>query len=533
MPTSILNTRRKTWLGAAAIAALIAGGAIESGVIAPSLPARAEMLSLDKPVQAAPSFAEVVERVKPAVVSVRVRTENVADRGDSPSSGMPGLDDNDPLREFFRRFRGEERGSGGGEERRFGGGDERRFGGGEGRGEDRRWGRGDERGQGRPGPRRYGQSQGSGFFITGDGYVVTNNHVVDNAGSVEVVMDDGRTLSARVVGTDPKTDLALLKVDEGGDFPHVRLATDKARIGDWVVAIGNPFGLGGTVTAGIVSALGRNIGAGPYDDFIQIDAAVNRGNSGGPTFNLKGEVVGVNTAIASPSGGNVGIAFAIPASVADKVVADLKDNGRVTRGFIGVQIQPVTKEIADAMGLKDARGALVAEAVKDSPAGRAGIRTGDAIVAVDGEPIRDARALSLKIASYGPGKKVPVTVWRDGKEQTVTVEIGGQEGERRTRADVRPGRADEAQPRLGLQLAPAQSGEDGVAVAEVDPRSPAAEKGIRKGDIILDIGGRTVSTPEDARSAVEAARKDGRKTVLMRVKGQEGVRFVAIPFAAS
>jgi serine protease Do len=260
---------------------------------------------------------------------------------------------------------------------------------------------------------------------------------------------------------------------------------------------------------------------------------VNRGNSGGPTFNLAGEVVGVNTAIASPSGGNVGIAFAIPASVAEKVVADLRDDGKVTRGFIGVQIQPVTKEIADAIGLKEARGALVAEATPDSPAARAGIRTGDAIVAVDGERIRDARALSLKIASYAPGKSVPVTVWRDGKEQTVTVEVGGQDGERRTRADAGPARSDEGQARLGLQLAPAEGGEDGVAVAEVDPRSPAAEKGIRKGDVILDVGGRTVSRPDDVRSAVEAARRDGRKIVLMRVKGREGVRFVAVPFATS
>src|SRR5918997_1617356 len=412
MSVSTLSKRRKAWLGAAALTALVAGGAIESGIVAPSLPARAEMLSLDKPIQAAPSFGDVVERVKPAVVSVRVKAQNVADRGERMQFGMPDLGEDHPLSEFFRRFRGdEERGS---------------------RREERRWAPGEEREQPRPGPRRFGQSQGSGFFISADGFVVTNNHVVDNAGSVEIVMDDGRTFNARVIGTDPKTDLALLKVDEGGDFPHVRLATEKPRIGDWVVAIGNPFGLGGTVTAGIVSAHGRNIGAGPYDDFLQIDAAVNRGNSGGPTFNVKGEVVGVNTAIASPSGGNVGIAFAIPASVAEKVVADLKDDGKVTRGFIGVHIQPVTKEIADAIGLKETRGALVADTTRDSPAAKAGIRTGDAIIAVDGEPIKDARALSLKIASYAPGKSVPLTVWRDGKERTVTIEVGGQEGAART-----------------------------------------------------------------------------------------------------
>jgi len=403
MSVSTLTRRRKAWLGAAALAALMAGGALESGVLAPSQPARAEMLSLDRPVQAAPSFGDVVERVKPAVVSVRVKAQTVADRGESRSFGMPDLDQDHPLRDFFRRFRGdEERGSE--------------------RGDQRRWGRGEEREPSRPGPRRFGQSQGSGFFISADGYAVTNNHVVDNAGSVEIVMDDGRTLDAKVVGTDSKTDIALLKA-EGADFPHVRFAPDKTRIGDWVVAIGNPFGLGGTVTAGIVSAHGRNIGAGPYDDFIQIDAAVNRGNSGGPTFNLKGEVVGVNTAIASPSGGSVGIAFSIPANVAEKVIADLRDDGKVTRGFIGVHIQPVTKEIADAIGLKETRGALVSDTTRDSPAEKAGIRTGDAIIAVDGEPIKDARALSLKIASYAPGKSVRMTVMRDGRERTVTIEV--------------------------------------------------------------------------------------------------------------
>ncbi len=526
MSVSTLTKRRKAWLGAAAVAALVAGGALESGVVSPSSPARAEMLSLDRPVQAAPSFGEVVDRVKPAVVSVRVRAQNVADRGDSRSFsfGMPDLDGDHPLREFFRRFGGEERGSERGDQRRWGQGEERD--------QQRRFGRGEERDGQRPGPRRFGQSQGSGFFISGDGYIVTNNHVVDNASSVEIVMDDGRTLDAEVVGTDPKTDIALLKA-EGADFPHVRFAPEKTRIGDWVVAIGNPFGLGGTVTAGIVSAHGRNIGAGPYDDFIQIDAAVNRGNSGGPTFNLKGEVVGVNTAIASPSGGNVGIAFAIPASVSEKVVSDLKDDGKVTRGFIGVQIQPVTKEIADAIGLKETRGALVAETTKDSPAAKAGIRSGDAIVAVDGERIKDARALSMKIASYAPGKSVPVTVWRDGSERTLTIEVGGQDGDRRTRADAGSSRTDDGQARLGLQLAPAQDGEEGVVIAEVDPQSPAAEKGVRKGDVILDVAGQAVSRPQDVRSAVEATRKDGRKAVLMRVKSRDGVRFVAVPFATT
>jgi serine protease Do len=384
--------RTAKWLGAAAVAALIAGGAVESGLVA-STPAHAELRSMAQPVQGAPSFADVIERVKPAVVAVKVKVQNASANDDDDSEGQqfsaPDLPPGHPMERFFRQFRD------------------------------------GERGQRQERPRRFGQSLGSGFFISADGYVVTNNHVVQNGSEVEITMDDGKTLDAKVVGTDSKTDLALLKV-EGSDFPYVRLAGQKARIGDWVVAIGNPFGLGGTVTAGIVSAQHRDIGAGPYDDFIQIDASVNKGNSGGPTFNLSGEVVGVNTAIFSPSGGNVGIAFAIPASTVDQVVTALKDKGSVTRGFIGVQMQPVTKEIAEAIGLKEAKGALVAEAMKDGPAAKAGVRTGDTIIAVDGEPVREAKDLSRKVAQVVPGKTLSLTLWREGKERTVTLEVASQ-----------------------------------------------------------------------------------------------------------
>jgi serine protease Do len=386
--------RTAKWLGAAAVAALIAGGAVESGLVAPN-PAHAELRSMAQPVQGVPSFADVIDRVKPAVVAVKVKVQNVADRDDDDESqqfSMPDLPPGHPMERFFRQFRDGQDGS---------------------------------RGQRQQRPRQFGQSLGSGFFISADGYVVTNNHVVDKASEVQVTMDDGKVLDAKVVGTDSKTDLALLKV-EGKDFPYVQMAPQKARIGDWVVAIGNPFGLGGTVTAGIVSAQHRDIGAGPYDDFIQIDASVNKGNSGGPTFNLAGEVVGVNTAIFSPSGGNVGIAFAIPANTVEQVVASLKDKGSVTRGFIGVQMQPVTKEIAEAIGLKEPKGALVAEAIKDGPAAKAGIKTGDTIVAVDGEPVREAKDLSRKVAKVAPGKSVSVTVYRDGKERTVTLEVASQ-----------------------------------------------------------------------------------------------------------
>ncbi|MGX5732842.1 Do family serine endopeptidase [Bosea thiooxidans] len=347
----------------------------------------AQPIQLSGAQTALPSFADLVEKVKPAVVSVRVKTQVASAEGEQSLEDLPP-----ELRRFFREF-----------------------------GEDAR----PRRPMPRPQPHQ-GMAQGSGFFVSQDGYVVTNNHVVENAAEVELVTDSGKTLAAKVIGTDPRTDLALLKVKDGGDFPFVKLAGGKARIGDWVLAIGNPFGLGGTVTAGIVSAQGRDIGSGPYDDFIQIDAPINRGNSGGPTFNQNGEVVGVNTAIYSPSGGNVGIAFAIPASTVKQVVDQLKTDGKVARGFIGVQIQPVTNEMAEAIGLKEAKGALVAEAQGDGPAAKAGIRRGDTITAVNGDAIKDARDLSRKIAGFAPGTKATITVFREGKSREVTFEVGRQ-----------------------------------------------------------------------------------------------------------
>jgi serine protease Do len=382
--------KRGALLAGAAVVGLGLAAGLTDVTLMSSRGAFAQPIQLSGVQNQLPSFADVVEHVKPAVVSVRVKARVAAANDEDSPAGIEGLPPGHPLERFFRRF-GEE-------------------------------------GQGPQGrvPPRIQQAQGSGFFVSQDGYVVTNNHVVQNAVEVQLVTDDGKTLTAKVIGTDPRTDLALLKVNESGNYPFVQLAAAKPRIGDWVLAVGNPFGLGGTVTAGIVSAQGRDIGSGPYDDFIQIDAAVNRGNSGGPTFNQKGEVVGVNTAIYSPSGGNVGIAFAIPAATVQNVVEALKKDGSVARGFIGVQIQPVTSEVADAIGLKDAQGALVAAADASGPASKAGIRRGDTILAVNGEKITDARELSRKIASFAPGTKTSLTVWRDGKERVISFEVGKQ-----------------------------------------------------------------------------------------------------------
>src|ERR1700674_1547990 len=341
---------------------------------------------------------------------------------------------------------------------------------------------------GRPQGRGMMTGQGSGFFISADGYAVTNNHVVDKADEVQVTTDDGKTYTAKVIGTDPKSDLALIKV-EGGNFPYVKLADAQPRIGDWVLAVGNPFGLGGTVTAGIVSARGRDIGAGPYDDFIQIDAPVNKGNSGGPTFDVDGAVIGVNTAIYSPSGGSVGIAFAIPADTVKSVVAQLQDKGSVTRGWIGVQIQPVTADIADSLGLKQAEGALVAEPQEGSPAAKAGIKSGDVIVTLNGEPVRDARTLARRISSLAPGTSIKLGVNRGSKEEQLSLVLGELPKDRQARASTQENRESPSTdlPRLGLSLAPAAgvsgTGGQGVVVTQVEQDGAAAAHGFKTGDV--------------------------------------------------
>ncbi|MFA5955917.1 Do family serine endopeptidase [Hyphomicrobium sp.] len=436
---------------------------------------------------AVPSFADLVQRVKPAVVSVFVKAEQVDDVSDTPEQGenpfqglpfQPGPQSQDQ--------------------------------------------------NGRPQPHLM-QAQGSGFFISADGYMITNNHVVDHATSVEIMTTDGKRYHAKVAGTDPKTDLALLKVDGSSDFPYVRFASKSPRIGDWVVAMGNPFGLGGTVTAGIVSANGRDIGSGPYDDFIQIDAPINKGNSGGPTFNQNGEVVGVNTAIFSPSGGSVGIAFDIPAETAKNVSEQLRSSGQVVRGWIGVSIQPVTADIADSLGLKEAKGALVDEPQDGGPAAQAGLKSQDVILSVNDHEIKDGRDLARTIAAVSPGQRIKVSYIRNGETRSVDLDVARYpDGKSAQNSDNA-----ESDFKLGMTLAPADqvegAGSHGAVVMNVDPASPAAEKGIQQGDVILSVGGKTVSGPGDVKKALKEAKNASKRAVLMQLKTAQGNRFVAVP----
>jgi serine protease Do len=502
-PCGILSFRRLALL-ATTVAGLGAAAMIITPAFAPDTnPSSAFAQNLSEQAKKIPQpigFADIVEQVKPAVISVRVKV-NAGSRMMSFDSPFP---QGSPMDRFFRRFGLPE-------------------------------GVLPDLPRGQDMPRRnLVTGQGSGFFISADGYAVTNNHVVDKAETVEVTTDDGKTYNAKVIGSDSRTDVALIKVEGGGSFPFVKFAEKNPRIGDWVIAVGNPFGLGGTVTAGIVSARGRDIGAGPYDDFIQIDAPVNRGNSGGPTFDMDGSVIGVNTAIFSPSGGSVGIAFAIPAETVKSVVAQLRDKGTVTRGWIGVQIQPVTAEIADSMGLKNREGALVAEPQAGGPAAKAGIAAGDVITAVNGRYVKDARDLARQIGALAPGSSVKLTVVRNGADKTMTLTLGELPNPREARASLNPQeqRNTTQVPRLGLTLAPsseiAGSGGDGVVVTEVEPNGVAADHGFKTGDVIIEVAGKKVGTPAEVREALQTAQKDGKRTVLMRVKSGDATKFVAV-----
>ncbi|UCC13670.1 MAG: DegQ family serine endoprotease [Gammaproteobacteria bacterium] len=446
-----------------------------------------------------PQFADLIEANSPAVVNIRTTmTRKGGDAGRHPMpETMPGA----PFDDFFRRFFEQMPQQGP---------------------------------HGRP-PHGPALGQGSGFIVSADGHVVTNNHVIENADEISVVTDDGTTYIAELVGTDAKTDLAVLKIEADDALPFVRFGdSDEARTGDWIIAIGNPFGLGGTATAGIISARGRDLQAGPYDDFIQIDAPINRGNSGGPVFNTDGEVIGVNTMIYSPNGGNVGIGFAIPSALVTDIVADLRANGSVKRGWLGVQIQGVSPEIADSLGLGDDRGALIAQVETGSPADEAGLESGDVIVDFDGKDIETVKDLTRVVASTKADEKVEVGVWRDGKRRERDVRIGAQPEE-----PLQLASADDSQRgKLGLELSPltpdmrrqfrVPGKVAGALVVGVDPRGPAARQGVRPGDVISMVGQTTVDSPDQVREQVEAAADHDRDHVLLRIERNGGSRFLAM-----
>ena len=502
----------RTRLFAAAASLAIIAGAGFGAVTAGTGPSMADAVRVETKNQNF-GFGDVVDRVSPAVVSVMVKGQAetaMASNGRSLEGQIPGFDDlpdNHPLKRFFREFGGPD-------------------------GRDN--GRRHERRGNRPHNSERPVAQGSGFFISEDGYLVTNNHVVEGGDAFSVKMDDGAELDAKLIGRDPRTDLAVLKVDsDKRKFTYVGFADDsKVRVGDWVVAVGNPFGLGGTVTAGIVSARGRDIGAGPYDDFLQIDAAVNRGNSGGPAFNVNGEVVGVNTAIFSPSGGNVGIAFAIPATTVKDVVTKLMDGKSIERGWLGVQIQPVTSDIAESIGLENAKGAIVAAAQPGSPAAKAGVQDGDVITAVDGEAVSTPRELARVIGTAEPGKNVKIDLWRDGKSETIDVKLGTLPDDNVAAASPDDG-DDQESPEstledFGLTVTPAEDGK-GVVITQIDPDSAAATRGLEPGDVIVSVNSREIGSSADIETAIKEAASAGRKQVLVQVTRDDVNRFVALP----
>ncbi len=429
------------------------------------------------PTTAPSSFADLAERLEPAVVNIQVT--KAAPNVLSPFRGTP-------FEDFFRQW------------------------------------------PGRPQPRI--QGAGSGFVISPEGYIVTNNHVVEGTREVKVTFASGDEYQAKVVGRDPKTDIALIKIEPKGPLPSVTLGdSDKLRVGDWVLAIGNPFGLEGTVTAGIVSAKGRFIGAGPYDDFLQTDAAINPGNSGGPLFNLRGEVVGINTAIVA-RGQNVG--FAIPINLAKALLPQLREEGRVTRGWLGVMIQPVTPALARSLDLKEARGALVADVVQGGPAAQAGIRQGDVIVGFQGQPVEESNALPRVVAGVKPGTRAEVTVIRNGQTETLAVTVGKMPDEERVASaddeEGGPARAGVAlagvPPQLARQL-DIRPGR-GALVTMVEPGSPADRAGLEPGDVLLEVNRQPVNGPEQAAELIRKA--PANEPLLVRVAREGGQLYAAL-----
>jgi serine protease Do len=488
MNTLAIFTPGKKWLGAGILAiALIAQSGLAHAKAAPE------------------SFAELAAKLLPSVVNIST-TQTIEGRA---GMELPKLPPGSPFEDFFKEF----------------------F----------------DRNQPEQRARR-ATSLGSGFIVDETGYVVTNNHVIQDADEITVILHDDTRLKAELIGRDGKTDLAVLRVKPKGKLPAVKFgSSEKVRVGDWIVAIGNPFGLGGTVTAGIISARGRDINAGPYDDFLQTDASINRGNSGGPMFDLEGQVIGINTAIFSPTGGSVGIGFAIPSSTAKPVIEQLIKHGQVRRGWLGVHIQAVTDEIAETLGLKEATGALVASVIKDGPAEKAKIEAGDVILEFDGKKVGEMRRLPRVVADTEVGKSVPVEVWRGGKKITLKATVGelAEAAEKVAAKSSGPAKegGEHAVDALGLKLSAITpkvaekfnlgKTTKGVVVTKVEEAGPAAEKGVRAGDVIVEVSQEEVTSPDDISRKVADAKKAGRKSVLLLLEGQGGLRFVAIRIGKS
>ena len=513
-----VHAGRRRWFGRAAAPVFAPAFLLALGLVAlPPLADDGRAWARSAP----ESFADLAEKLLPAVVNISTTTvskDQPAQQQPAPRGGerggqrrgpeMPQFPPGSPFEEFFKDF----------------------F----------------DRQQRPDGPPRRATSLGSGFIIDATGFIVTNSHVIQDADEITVRLHDDADFKAKVVGRDAKTDLALLKIEPGSrKLAAVSFGdSTKARVGDWVLAIGNPFGLGGSVTAGILSARARDINQGPYDDFLQTDASINRGNSGGPLFNMDGQVIGINTAIISPSGGSIGIGFAVPSSLAKTYIQQLRDYGRTRRGWLGVRIQGVTDEIADNLGLTPTRGALVASVTEGGPAEKARIKAGDVIVSFDGRPIPDMRRLPRIVAETSIEKDVEVKVWRDGKEVALRARVGElDESETPTLASVPRdgGKGNERQGKvdaLGVQLSQLtpelrqrfdiSDTADGVLVLEVDPSGPAAEKGVRPGDVVVEVGQEEVKTPSDLVAKLKKAQTAGRKSVLLLIDRQGEMRFVAL-----
>ena len=443
------------------------------------------------------SFADLAEQISPSVVNITTSALVAA-----PTDGVPMVPPGSPFEEFFKDFM-------------------------------------DQNGQGGQEPQR-SEALGSGFVISADGYIVTNNHVIEGADQIEIEFFGGKRLEAKLVGTDTKTDIALLKVESPDELPYVSFGdSDAMRVGDWVMAMGNPLGQGFSVSAGIVSARGREL-SGTYDDFLQTDAAINKGNSGGPLFNMDGQVIGVNTAILSPTGGSIGIGFSMASNVVSTVVDQLKEFGETRRGWLGVRIQDVTPDVAEAMGLAAAQGALITD-VPEGPAKDAGLLAGDVILTFNGSEIKDVRDLTRTVADSPIGEDVPVVVLRAGSEETVQVKLGRRED---AEAETQPAAAQKtpAEPKqtevLGVTVVPmddavAQSlnlpaGSQGLAVTHVDPASEAAAKGVSPGDVIVEAGQQKVVSLSDLEDRITEAKDAGRKSILLLVRREGDPRFVAL-----